>query len=173
MKIRSDFVTNSSSSSYVSIHFRCKKLREILDEYQEYLDAIQYGLSDAVSDDSFDFEDEWDDVNVPKTKNDIINSLLDFIESGYLETDEEQEKFEELSEELHRNSEEIIATINHVKWNGSNNTNEDDVGGDRDLNEEYTLENGKETYHRKELIDGEIIDDSSSVREYSQNDPEE
>lgn len=168
MKIRSDYVTNSSSS-YVSIHFRCKKLREILDSYQEHLNVVQYGISGAVSDDSFDFDDEWDNVSIPSSKYNIIDSLLDFIESSYLETDEEQEKFQELSEELLRNAKEIYATIDHVEFGYSRQSTEDDVGGEHEIDIEYTLENGIETYHTEEKIDGEIVKSTSLPVGFSQN----
>lgn len=174
MKIRSDFVTNSSSSSYVSIHFRCKKLREILNEHQEDFYVVEEGIKNAHSEDEFDFSEDFDDVAdayAPSTQNNIIVCLRDFIRNRYNRVEwERSAEFSliKLENELSIHKKEILATINHVHWNFEYSTSEDeDTGGVHEFDEEYTLEDGKENYHSIERVDDEIIDETSSEKEYN------
>lgn len=57
MKIRSDFVTNSSCSSYVSVHIESRKLAEIMEKWKDKLDETQYGPVDVKDGVSFGSDD--------------------------------------------------------------------------------------------------------------------
>jgi len=112
MKIRTDFVTNSSSSSYCSIHISGSKLNKILKKYKKLFE----GYDISVTDEGLEFMDE-DNVFCygPDSKDDMAGVFSGFIQE-LADCCDDPEEFEALIEELDENEDEINDTITSLDW---------------------------------------------------------
>lgn len=122
MKIRTDFVTNSSSSSYIAISITSEKLAQILKEYEEleeYFDT--YEVSEK--------ECRIDGVDLcectPYELDDVMDTLIEFLSETtdcWLEEEEEtefqddDEPLMKMIKELTRQKAELRASIKKVDW---------------------------------------------------------
>lgn len=117
MKIRTDFVTNSSSSSFCSIHISGSKLNKILKKYKKLFESEDFkGYDITVTDNAFVFlEDETGYYRGPSTKADMASSFTDVIRE-IAEYSHDPEEFEALITELEENEEGINCSITLLDW---------------------------------------------------------
>ncbi len=117
MKIRTDFVTNSSSSSFCSIHISGSKLNKILIKYKKLFESEDFeGYDITVTDKEFEFMDEeCGFYEGPASKDDIASSFTEFIQE-LADCSEDPEEFEALIEELEENEDEINDSITSLNW---------------------------------------------------------
>ena len=106
MKIRNGFVTNSSSSSYVVINIKSKKLVDILIPFVETLEELGYGVE--IDNDIIRLDGEDMCYETPNYIEEVVGSLQ------YLD-----EENEELWNILDKNNEEITKNIESVNWTNS------------------------------------------------------
>lgn len=113
MKIRTDFVTNSSSSSFCTIHISGSKLAEILKKYKSLFDSHS---NITITDEEFSYTGENDELDCcgPKGKNEMASCFVNFI-SEFAECCDESEMFDSLINELENNKKEINKTISSFK----------------------------------------------------------
>ncbi len=99
MKIRSDFVTNSSSSSFIAVNIESNMLCEILEKYRDVLSAL--GTVNTLGNGVIDLEFDVVMFLIPESRNTVIGCLSDLLNDLSLEQmcyDKEEAK--ELEESL-------------------------------------------------------------------------
>ena len=74
MKIRTDFVTNSSSSSFVVVNAKNPVLLDILKKHEEFLQENWYMLNDF-GDNGFALNMEEGYIEFPSSKEEIVVAL--------------------------------------------------------------------------------------------------
>ena len=125
MKIRTDFVTNSSSSSFGIIHIKSKALGEFLEKYRNA--DIPWTTDFIIDNDMINIED-MDDIFVPRNPTcveEVLSALLDMLAGVNLE-DVESPEFPEhydYSEEqvkmlleANKRVKELTDSIKTVDW---------------------------------------------------------
>ena len=112
MKIRTGFVTNSSSYSSVVIYIESKELAALLKQYEGELGATILG-------DDKKFSADWDEgtneicAMVPKTLDAVLDSLIKGFSCLY---DIPKESRDALIQELETRKTELTASIQKVNW---------------------------------------------------------
>ena len=109
MKFRTDFVTNSSSSSFVAIHLKSQPLADFFSERMEEIEENNDGFCDVevnVEGDDVSIECGDSDVpffDAPRSIDDAVSMLMEIC---HLETnDSEPEELAETIEEIEWSSE--------------------------------------------------------------------
>ena len=146
MKIRTDFVTNSSSYSSSTIIIDNPVLLEILKRYSEMgtfedWDPFSIGnyedfeISIDISDEdlptcpafAFGTKDGYFICSENPTKlSEVVESILHGIGINIYSPDKENKLFEQLESEVKERREEIMSSYKKVIWNYKEDTNEDD-----------------------------------------------
>lgn len=156
MVIRSSFVTNSSSSSFVCVSINSKEIVDILMEFEDELQEIfEYGNIYMSGDEFVELYLEEGYADEPRSKNDIIPilaGLFDYCcyeEYCYAVEDGKEldvSKFNEVVRRLMSSKDEIMANLKRFKiinghsgWQG-----DDDTRFEEDWYEEDTLQEIKE-----------------------------
>lgn len=138
MKIRKGFVTNSSSSSFVSVSIDNPMLASILQKYQEYFEddcCIQLNITgEAIA---IEIEEGYADV--PSTLDDVLVSLLNALGVEIYDDDEISAyggaELENLAREVLADKENITAATTCVEFTQS------DCGWQGDSDSRYYKEN--------------------------------
>ena len=160
MKIRRDFVTNSSSSSFVVIEAESKTLAEILNRFQDELNEDAIVVLDNISGDEVRLSAE-DYIGPPENVSEIVNAIAQlfcyevYIPGTYEDEEEDEEAREEFKEiledeeygisaivakEIINNKEDVEADLENFRGEFS----EFNYGGDSDTH--YYRENYEEEY---------------------------
>jgi len=173
MKIRTDFVTNSSSYSSAEVIIDNPVLLEILQKYKdmgtfdpEYSDFSigkyeVFGVPSTYSYEEFSKtpaiyaesqEDGFSWLNVPESLSDVLECILDGLRANEIS---DEDLFEQMETELEARSGEIKAAYKRVRWSYQENSNE----GNREHYNGYILHSedyefdpieGEEFNHRRE-----------------------
>lgn len=121
MKFRKDFVTNSSSSSFLAITIKSKELVDILSNfvYGVLMEEIQIDReTNTIDIDAHDLCVQ----TVPYELEDVIDSFISYLcELSDCYSDEEinQDKIEKLIDELEKNKYSLTKSLKYVSWEDS------------------------------------------------------
>lgn len=175
MKIRTGFVTNSSSTSYCAIRVSSSKLAEILKKYKKLFKEPNYGRKgNPVTDDGFDFDDQrsWWHYSGPTDRAEMASNFVDFIRCYFVDALEwggDAESLPEITkliEELEENSEEINASISSFEVEVTDFNHGENCGASwEDFSDDY-IKNYMEEHMRDqmELEEGEELTLTDDIR---------
>ncbi len=124
MKIRTDFVTNSSSSSFVTIHISGTKLMEILKRHQDVFKDFKGSAGDIKIGEDFSFtEEEQGFYEGPPTVKELVAAcfssfIVEYFNEEYYnyEANSDSGALDDLISELKENESEINETLTFLSW---------------------------------------------------------
>ena len=122
MKIRTGFVTNSSSYASACVSIQSRELIELLKEYEDVVGPSGSFIGSIEKDTFTDYWDEgetgsWEE-NVPKTLNEVLDKFIDGLreQSDYRDPPEKKERLQSLIKVLEDQKQELTASIQKVEW---------------------------------------------------------
>ena len=138
MKIRSDFVTNSSSSSFGTVRIECKPLVAMLQQYKDLM--AEKGLGEFPPPFMFSWDSDagtvswdWDEQGpseyfVPHSIDEVLSSFFSAVNDYLYYYDDSVAMIGPLVRAIAENREDIETAITHVYWSGGHSG----WGGDDD-----------------------------------------
>lgn len=135
MKIRTDFVTNSSSSSYVTINIKGTLFAKLLKKYKGVLESVFseknefFGGEIEIKSGKVNIKEYYIDSGmeeyVPEKKDEIISTFARMVSLGVVLDESELEKLSDdeiypLLYELFQNRDSVLNSIESVNWTGEN-----------------------------------------------------
>ncbi len=176
MKIRTDFVTNSSSYSSAYIVIDNPVLLEILQRYKDlgvFTDDSELSFAIGCIKPDGDFDEEhfgretktpafffykWEGspfVGCPKSLDEVLTYIIDAMNSGDVWRYYDLDIYWQMEEELRQREDEIKDGYLNVMWNTSEISNDKDVGDEESWKFSYNQENGEK--YEVEYYDGRSI----------------
>ena len=170
MKIRTSYVTNSSSSSFVVLNVKNPILSKIFKKAKEKLeDNFEFFMTETNDDEwEINVEDGW--IEMPSSKEDIIQSIISlFFYDYYFDEDDEESiknflketKDNEIVSEIFKNRKEILDEMesieilqSNVGWQG-----DDESRFDQDNYDKETLKSMYEDIAEENGIDVSEVDE--------------
>ena len=141
MKLRTDFVTNSSSSSFICVEIKSEKLKSIMEKYSDFIEELREYVCCEEMEPQEGFymrQDEGGYVDVPSKVEDVVDILATFFEEFAEYCDEFEDRIPGFVQELRDNEKEIIDDITQIDWTYG------DVGWGGDSDSRYYPENYSE-----------------------------
>lgn len=184
LKFRKDFVTNSSSSSFLAVDVESKDFVEMLGRFANGLHTI-FGDCIIIDVENHKMELEYEDgycPDVPESLKGFVDSFIEFIEETSENYEEEEvQEVKELVEKLKDNRDEVVELLRDGKvnyelkdcgWGGDDTSRFDkNCYSEEWLNEVYDsiLEQHKELKSYDEITDEifyDYVSDKSSNEEH-------
>ena len=114
MKIRSDFVANSSSFSSVVIRIQSKELAQLLAKYRQLFDSIIRISPDGIFVDLDENAEEWNPV--PQSLEQLLDALLDGLKWNIYQKLRQGPLARQLKQEIKENKQELTDSVQMAVW---------------------------------------------------------
>lgn len=158
MKLRTSFVTNSSSYSTADIGVDNPVLKAITDKYKDKLFGEKLKSLFNGEDDDFSYiEGEVSAVTgAPKTLDELLENIMTIIEIEQDDCDEDVIK--EMLEEIENNKEDIVKSFSYASWEVEDlsiGSESPSMGAEIAWSYSYSTDKNEEEYHVSYKIEDE------------------